>query len=183
MKKFLLVMTMFLTACIHNYDTAPQMKDYSQVPLVELPVMRVNTISQVGQMERLPHVESEMQLTPEKALKSWALIRLRPNYQTKNKAEFVIEKAEMLRDEAPETNVFIYDNYKYTLSYQVTVRILDENAKVINSITMNGHTTHKLPQRASFVQRDNMFAQMLREMEDQLDDQMPEEIKQNLLDP
>lgn len=182
MKKLLLIITMFLTACIHNYDTAPQMKDYSQVPLLELPVMRINTLSEVGQMERLPHVENEMQLTPEKALKSWALIRLRPNYQTKNKAEFVIEKAEMLRDEAPETNIFTYDNYKYTLSYQVTIRILDETGAATKSITMNGHTSHKLPQRASFVQRDNMFAQMLREMEDQLDAQMPQEIKQNLLD-
>ena len=182
MKKLLLIITMFLTACIHNYDTAPQMKDYSQVPLLELPVMRINTLSEVGQMERLPHVENEMQLTPEKALKNWALIRLRPNYQTKNKAEFVIEKAEMLRDEAPETNIFTYDNYKYTLSYQVTIRILDETGAATKSITMNGHTSHKLPQRASFVQRDNMFAQMLREMEDQLDAQMPQEIKQNLLD-
>ena len=182
MKKILLIMTMFLAACIHNYDNAPQMKDYSQVPLLELPVSRINTISHVGQMERLPHVENEMPMTPEKALKSWALIRLRPNYQKKYKAEFVIDQAQMIQEEAPEANIFTYDNNKYTLSYQVTIRILNENGTMIESITANGYISHKLPKRASFVQRDNMFAQMLREMEDQLDAKMPEEIKQKLLD-
>ncbi|MBO5997925.1 MAG: hypothetical protein J6P93_05310 [Alphaproteobacteria bacterium] len=182
MKKILLVLTLLLCGCIHSYDTAPRMKDYSQVPLLELPVSRINVISEVGQMERLPHVENQMPLTPEKALKGWA-IRLRPNYQKKHKAEFVIEKAEMIREDAPEKNIFTYDNYKYTLSYQVTIRILDENATVIKTMTVTGYTSHRLPQRASVIQRDNMFAQMLREMEDQLDDQVPQEIKQKLLDP
>ena len=182
MKKVLLVMVLFLTACIHSYDNPPQMKDYSQVPLIELPVKRINTVSDIGQMEQLPHVESQMQLTPEKALKNWALIRLRPNYQTSHKAEFIIEKAEMIRDDAPEKNIFTYDNYKYTLSYQVTVRILDEKGLLIKSITVDGFTSRKLPQRASFAQRDNMFAQMLFDMEEQLDSRMAEEIKQNLLD-
>ena len=182
MKKVLLIMVLFLSACIHSYDNPPQMKDYSQVPLIELPVKRINIISNVGQMEQLPHVENQMQLTPEKALKNWALIRLRPNYQNSHKAEFVIEKAEMIRDEAPEKNVFTYDNYKYTLSYQVTIRILDEDAALVHSINIDGFVSRKLPQRASFAQRDNMFAQMLLDMEEQLDTRMAEEIKQKLLD-
>ena len=83
MKKIILSALLFLTACVPSYDTAPKMKDYTQVPLLELPVERVNIISNVGQMERLPHVENLMPLTPEKALKNWALIRIRPNYAKK----------------------------------------------------------------------------------------------------
>ena len=182
MKKIILSVFMLLTACVPSYDTAPKMKDYTQVPLLELPVERVNIISNVGQMERLPHVENLMPLTPEKALKNWALIRVRPNYAKKYKAEFIVEKAEMIRQDAPEKRFFVYDNYKYILSYAVSVRILDEAQSELRSVSIEGYISRKLPQKASVLQRDNMFAQMLYEMEEQLDKQMSVEIEQNLMD-
>ncbi len=182
MKKMLFLAMFILCACVPNYDKAPKMKDYSQVPLLELPVSRVNIVSNIGQMERLPHVENLMPMTPEKALKNWALIRLRPNYQKPYKAEFVILKAEMIRSEQPEKNWFIYDNYKYVLSYQVEVRIFNEEKETLRTVTIDGFIARTLPQKASVNQRDNMFTQMLLDMEDQLDEQMTQEIKQNLLD-
>ncbi len=182
MKKILFTVMLFLSACIPSYDKAPVMKDYSQVPLMELPVTRVNIVSNVGQLERLPHVENLMPLTPEKALKNWALIRVRPNYAKPYKAEFVIEKAQMIREDAPEKSIFTLDNYKYVLSYQVSVRILDENAQQLRMVTLEGFVSRKLPQKASVEQRDNMFMQMLLDMENQLDEKLPLEIKQNLLD-
>ena len=181
MKKMILSALMFLCACVPSYDSAPKMKDYSQVPLLELPVERVNIISNIGRMERLPHVENLMPLTPEKALKNWALIRIRPNYAKKYKAEFIIEKAEMVRQDAPEKRIFVYDNYKYVLSYVVSIRILDENHNELRKVSQEGFLSRKLPQKASVSQRDNMFAQMLYEMEDQLDKKMPLEIEQNLI--
>ena len=180
MKKIILSVVMFLCACVPSYDTAPKMKDYSQVPLLELPVQRVNIISNVNGIERLPHVENLMPLTPEKVLKNWALIRIRPNYQKKYKAEFVIEKAQMIRQEAPEKSLFVYDNYKYVLSYKVSVRILDEEQNELRNVSIEGYVSRKLPQKASVLQRDNMFAQMLYEMEEQLDKQMLIEIEQSL---
>ena len=181
MKKIILFFVLFLVACVPNYESAPKMKDYSQVPLLELSVERVNIVSNIGQMERLPHVENLMPLTPEKALKNWALIRLRPNYAKKRKAEFIIEKAEMIRQDAPEKHFFVYDNYKYVLSYTVTVRILDEGQNELHKVCIEGYISRKLPQKASVLQRDNMFAQMLYEMEEQLDKQMALEIEQNLM--
>lgn len=182
MKKIILSALIFLSACVPSYETAPKMKDYTQVPLLELPVERVNIVSKVGYLERLPHVENLMPLTPEKALKNWALIRLRPNYSKKYKAEFVVEKAEMIRQDAPEKRFFVYDNYKYVLSYGVSVRILDEEQNELRKSSIEGYVSRKLPQKASVLQRDNMFAQMLYEMEEQLDKQMAEEIQQNLTD-
>ena len=182
MKKIFLSVLMFLCACIPNYEKAPKIKDYSQVPLLELPVNRVNIISKVEAMEKLPHVENIMPLSPEKALKNWGLIRIRPNYQKNDKAEFIIEKAQMIREESPEKSWFVYDNYKYILSYAIKVQILDKDNNVLKSTSIEGFISRKLPQKASVTQRDNMFAQMLSEMEDQLDKETPKEFKENLLD-
>ena len=145
MKKIILSALIFLSACVPSYETAPKMKDYTQVPLLELPVERVNIVSKVGYLERLPHVENLMPLTPEKRF-------------------------------------FVYDNYKYVLSYGVSVRILDEEQNELRKSSIEGYVSRKLPQKASVLQRDNMFAQMLYEMEEQLDKQMAEEIQQNLTD-
>ena len=182
MKKIVLSLFAFLCACVPSYDTAPKVKDYSQVPLLELPVQRVNIISDIEVSERLPHIENLMPLSPEKALKNWSLIRLRPNYSKKHKAEFLIEKAELIRQDAPEKSFFVYDNYKYILSYTVSVRILDEEQNELRRVSIDGFISRKLPQKASVLQRDNMFAQMLYEMEEHLDKQMAEEIKQKLID-
>jgi hypothetical protein len=181
MKKIILFFMFFLAACVPNYESAPKMKDYSQVPLLELPVQRVNIVSKVGHLERLPHVENLMPLSPEKALKNWALIRLRPNYQKKYKAEFVIEKAENIRQDAPEKSFFVYDNFVYTLSYFVTVRILNEKEQELRRVSLDGFISRKIPQKASVTQLDNMFSHMLYEMEEQLDEQMTLEIKKNLV--
>ena len=112
MKKIFLLLLIVLCACVPNYEKAPKMKDYSQVPLLELPVNRVNIVSKIETTERLPHVENIMPLSPEKSLKNWALIRIRPNYQKDQKAEFIVEKAEMIRHEAPEKS---WQNYLYMI--------------------------------------------------------------------
>ena len=139
-------------------------------------------VTKVEAMEKLPHVENIMPLSPEKALKNWGLIRIRPNYQKNDKAEFIIEKAQMIREESPEKSWFVYDNYKYILSYAIKVQILDKDNNVLKSTSIEGFISRKLPQKASVTQRDNMFAQMLSEMEDQLDKETPKEFKENLLD-
>ena len=182
MKKLLSVLFLCLSACMAQYDKAPAMKDYTQVPLLELPVSRVSIISQANQSERLPHVENQMQMTPEKALKNWALVRLRPDYKTTDKAEFVITQASMEREDAPTASFFTYNNYKYNLNYTVVLRILNKDAEPVRTIEVSGFASRELPQKASIEQRDNMFAHLLLDMEEQLDSKFPEEIKLNLLD-
>ena len=68
------------------------------------------------------------------------------------------------------------------MSYDVSVRILDEEQNELRKVSIEGYISRKLPQKASVSQRDNMFAQMLYEMEEQLDKQMAQEIEQNLID-
>ena len=182
MKKIFFVLLFALAACMPDYEKVPVKKDYSQAPLIELPVSRVSVVSEVGGMEPLPHVEKLMPLSPERNLKSWATIRLRPNYQTENKAEFIIHEASVIQDEAPEANIFTYDNYKYTLKYAITLAIKDDSGNVLRSTDLEGFLSKKLPQKASIDQRNNMFTQMLFDLDDALDKQMPVQIKQNLLD-
>ena len=182
MKKIFFVFLLALTSCMPNYERAAVQQDYSQAPLMELPVSRVSIKSDVGDMEPLPHVEKTMKMTPERQLKSWATIRLRPNYQTENKAEFVIRKASMIRNDEPEASLFTYNNYKYTLKDAITLASKDDNGKVLRSVDLEGFLSRKLPKKASEDQRNNMFTLMLQDLEKSLDQQMPEQIRQNLLD-
>ncbi len=182
MKKIFLALLLAVAACMPRYDKAPVLKDYAEVPLMELPVSRISIASQVSSAERYPHVEQLMPMSPEKSLKSWALVRLRPNYQKPMKADFIIKEASMIQEEAPEESFFTYDNYKYTLKYAVELQIKNTDNTVARTVEVSGFTSRKLPQKAAVEQRDNMFTQMLLDMEDELDKQMEEQIKQNLLD-
>ena len=60
MKKIFFVFLLVLTSCMPNYERAAVLQDYSQAPLMELPVSRVSIKSDVGDMEPLPHVEKTM---------------------------------------------------------------------------------------------------------------------------
>ena len=184
MKKtiFGLILACVLTACVPQYSNPYKMKDYTQVPLLELPVRRVETISHVSGLERLPHVERMMPMSPEKALRNWALIRLRPTYATNNKAIFVIEEASMVREEDPKDSFFVLDNYKYKLTYRVSVVIEDEEGAVLKTVEASGFASESQPQNASERERDTLFMNLLGEMENQLDKEMGEEIQQNLVD-
>ena len=177
-----MIMTFALAACVPQYSNPYKMKDYTQVPLLELPVRRVETTSYVSGLERLPHVESMMPMTPEKALRNWALIRLRPTYSTNNKAQFIIEEASMIREEDPKDRFFVLDNYKYTLSYKVALVVEDEEGAVLKTAEASGFVSESQPQNASERERDTLFMNLLGDMENQLDEKLTKEIQQNLID-
>lgn len=183
MKKYIAVlMGLALTACLPQYTNPYKIKDYTQVPLIEMPVTRVEIKSDVSGLQKNPHVEHLMPMTPEKSLKNWALIRLRPTYQKNNKAEFVIKEASMIREEEKNPSFFTYDNYKYTLTYAVTLQILDEDKNIIRTVEGQGVVIQSQPQKASERERDTLFSDMLGKMEEHLDTKMTEEIIQNIVD-
>ena len=182
MKKILIALfCLGLTACLPQYTDSYKIKDYTQVPMIEMPVTRVNIKSEVTGLQELPHVETMMPTTPEKALKSWALIRLRPTYQKDLKADFIIKEASVVRSESPQPRLFTYDNYTYRLTYRVELRFY-EDKEIVRQIETEGFVEESLPQRASVRDRDIMFMNMLSKMEDALDDKFVEEIKQKLFD-
>ena len=182
MKKiFAALLLLGLGACLPQYTDSYKVKDYTQVPMIEVPVTRVNITSEVTGLQTLPHVETMMPTTPEKALKSWALIRLRPTYQKDLKAEFIIKEASVVRSEDPQHRLFTYDNYKYRLTYRIELRFY-EGKEIVNQIETEGFVEESLPQRASVRDRDIMFMNMLSKMEDALDDKFVEELKQKLVD-
>ena len=181
MKKiFAALLLLGLGACLPKYTDSYKVKDYTQVPMIEMPVTRVNITSQVTGLQSLPHVETMMPTTPEKALKSWALIRLRPTYQKDLKADFIIKEASVVRSESPQP-LFMYDNYKYRLTYRIELRFY-EGKETVAQIETEGFVEESLPQKASQRERDVMFMNMLSKMEDTLDGKFVEELKQKLID-
>ena len=182
MKKIIVaLLCLGLGACLPRYTDSYRVKDYTQVPMIEMPVNRVDMTSDVAGLSALPHVENIMPTTPEKALKSWALIRLRPTYQTDMKAKFVIKEASVVRSESPQPRLFTYDNYTYRLAYKVALEIYDGKT-LVREVETEGFVEDSLPQRASQRDRDVMFMDMLSKMEDTLDGKFVEEIKQKLVD-
>ena len=182
MKKIIAVLfCLGLGACLPQYTDSYRVKDYTQVPMIEMPVNRVDIASEATGLSTLPHVEYMMPTTPEKALKSWALIRLRPSHQTDMKAKFIIKEASVVRSESPQPHLFTYDNYTYRLTYRVSLDIYDGKT-LVRQVETEGFVEDSLPQRASQRDRDIMFMNMLSKMEDALDDKFVEEIKQKLVD-
>ena len=180
MKKIFFALTLLLAACTPDYNQKPQLQDYTKSPFYELPVNRVVIESARSSKDEGMHVENTMPISVEKFLKNWATVHLHPNYQTENKARFIIRKADMTRKDAPMAGLFVYDNYKYTLTYHVSIIVEHDQGK--KTFDVEGFLSQTLPQKATKEQRDNMFMYMLNDLDAELNKQVSAQIKENFLD-
>ena len=181
MKTILLLLLFFVGGCLPKYTTPVRVKDYAYRGALFLPVTEIRLTSLVENDGRLPHIENQMPMTPERSLKNWAFIRLRGNYEKPFTAEFVVRKAEMLREDAPEESFFVYDNYKYTLNYDVVLNIKNTQGENVTTYESAGTVAGTLPMKSSINEKDAMFVDMLDMMIEDLDKDISEKIKQNPL--
>lgn len=181
MKTILFLLLFCVGGCLPKYTTPVRVKDYAYKGALFLPVTEIQLVSLVENDGRLPHVENQMPMSPERSLKNWAFIRLRGNYEKPFTAEFVVRKAEMLREDAPEESFFVYDNYKYTLNYDVVLNVKEGAEKVVATYESAGTVAGTLPMKSSINERDAMFVDMLDMMIEDLDKDISEKIKQNPL--
>ena len=181
MKSILFLCLFTLGGCLPKYTTPVRVRDYAYRGALFLPVSEIHLDSLVENDGRLPHVENQMPMSPERSLKNWAFVRLRGNYEKPFVAQFLVKKAQMLREDAPEESFFVYDNYKYTLEYEVVLNIKNKEDKIIASYESEGTVAGTLPMKSSINERDAMFVDMLDMMVEDLDKDMSEKIKQNIL--
>lgn len=181
MKTILFLLCLFVGGCLPKYTTPVRVKDYVRKGALFLPVENIVFDSLVETDGRLPHVEEQMPMSPERSLKNWAFVRLRGNYKSPFVAQFLIKKAEMLREDAPEESFFVYDNYKYTLNYDVALNIKNADGKILEFYESSGTISGTLPMKSSINERDAMFVDMLDMMIEDLDKDMSDKIKQNPL--
>ena len=182
MKKIMLfLMMIFVGGCLPKYTAPLRMKDYEKEGVLMLPVKNIVLVSEIELPGRLPHVEYQMPMTPEKALRNWAFIRLRADHSKPYTAEFIVKTASMTRESEIKESWFVYDNYKYTLTYDVMLRIVNEAGKEISHVQANGFVMQTLPERASVNERDALFMDMLNHMIDDLNAELSEKVKQKNL--
>ncbi len=174
-----LFMLIFLTAC-----QAPELKIFSlntyqaETPIA-LNVKKIDVISTVERFDRLPHIEDDMPVSPETALKKWALNRF---YASQNKkvdiAQFTIEKAYMTKKEDKSENWYTFDNEAYKLTYFVRVDFI-KNGRVIYTQDVGGFESSSLPVRSSLADKEAVFEkmmnQMIKKVNNQILSQMPNE--------
>ena len=182
MKKIIFLFLLLLTSCMTDYDKAPALRDYSKGPFLELPVSRILVVSKAKTDNTPPHAEHLMPMSVERFIKSWAAVHLHPTYKTQGKAQFIINEASMIQEDAPENSFFVYDNYKYQLKYQIAVVMYDETGHKGTSFEVEGFLSRTLPKKASQEQRDNMFTHMLNDLEEQLNREIKLQIQENHLD-
>lgn len=181
-KLWMIAVLVMLSGCFPNYTKPYQMKDYSAIPPIELPVQKIVSISQQEAFMQLPHAENMMPITPERAVFNWAYLRLRANYKKPYTAEVIVKKATMIRTEEINTNLFQLNNYRYNLDYIVSVRIVNDRGVALREFGIEGHHMRTQPIRSSVQERDALFVEMLTEMENKLDTDLGRELKQNLID-
>lgn len=170
-----------MSGCLPKYTTPVRVKDYAGRGAIYLPVGEIKLSSEIETDGRLPHIESAMPMTPERALKNWAFIRLRGTYQKPWTADFVIKRAEMLREDAPQESFFVYDNYKYTLNYDIVLNISDEKGRIFRTYGTSGTIAGTLPMKSSINELDALFVDMLDMMNEDVDKALSEKIKENPL--
>ena len=181
-KGWVLMVGLFLAACMPTYQKPYQVKDYTQEAAIELPADQLILVSEVEADQKPPHVEKLMPITPEKALLNWAYIRLRDNHQKPYVAKFVVKEASMVREEMPAEAIFRLENYKYTLTYQVELQLVNDKDTLLKGITVEGYVMRTQPIRSSVQDRDAMMVEMLDEMEKTVNEKMTTEIQQKFVD-
>ena len=183
MKKFfILFLCSILTACMPTYQKPYQVKDYTKEPAIELPADKIEMVSEIEPNQKLPHVEDLMPITPEKALLNWAYIRLRDNHQKPYLAKFIVKQASMTREEMPAEAIFKLENYKYTLTYEVELQLINQKGTLLKATNVKGYVMRTQPIRSSIQDRDAMMVEMLDEMENAVNEKIVTEVQQKFVD-
>ncbi len=181
-KGIALIFAFALAACMPTYQKPYQVKDYTKEAAIELPVQKIELVSEIQADQKPPHVEKLMPITPEKALLNWAYIRLRANHQKPYLGKFVVKEASMVREEMPAEGIFRLENYKYTLTYDVELQVMNEKDTLLTGMTVKGYVMRTQPIRSGIQDRDAMMVEMLDEMEKTLNEKMTTQIQQKLVD-
>lgn len=166
MKKHLL--TVLLSFCLLGCQ-APEYKEFSLNLFQHRDPIAIKTdeivvLSNVIQYDRLPHIEDEMIISPEKALKEWAKNRFYPLKSTRSdKMQIIIEKAYMTKTDEKAENWYTLDNEAYKLTYDLKINF-EKNGKVLYSQTVSGYESSSLPKKSSMSDKEQVFEKMMNKM-------------------
>ncbi len=175
MKKALLLLFL-LSGCMNAPQNVFQTNTYTEIPLK---VSDVETISMMSVFDELPHIEHKMSLSPEEAVTQWSQKYLKCNGD-KKKIVIIIHKADMLFEEQKNSNWFKADEEKYTLDYQLEIR-LQEDKKVIQKSTAEGKGFITLAKKLSLAQKEKGWNWLIQKMINHLETKIQTDFKNEVI--
>ena len=182
MKRFVLGLVAYLMVAGCE---APQFKEftlntYQNEQPVAVNVKEISISSEVIHYDRLPHIEDEMIISPEQALKEWAQNRFYAVSSARaDKMHIIIEQAYMTQTDEQSENWYTLDNVAYKLTYALKINFYQKD-KVVYTQTVKGFESSSLPQKSSMADKEqvfeNMMNQMIKKVNQQVFVQMPKEM-------
>ena len=175
MKK-VLILLFLLTGCMNAPQNVFQTNTYTEI---SLKVSDVETISMVSAFDELPHIEQKMSLSPEEAVIRWSQKYLKHN-GNKKKIVIIIHKADMLLEKQKNSSWFKADEEKYTLDYQLEIR-LQEDKKVIQKSTAEGKGFITLAKKSSLGKKEKGWNWLIQKMINHLETKIQTDFKDEVI--
>lgn len=168
-------------ACVAPNYKSVEVNTFENEKQVGVYVQSVNVSSLVEHFDRLPHIEEEMPLSPENALRKWVQNRFYPiNGKQADQLEIVIEKAYLTQADDKITKWYMLDNVKYTLTYALRFEFV-KAGRVIYTHEIGGYETSSLPKRSSIAAKEAVFEKMLNAMIYKVDEQVLHQLPNRFL--
>lgn len=173
MKKIFLLL-LFLSGCMVAPQKAFQVDPDSEIFSVN--VQAVEVVPMATHFDMLPHVENKLPTSPEQAVVEWAQKHLKSSQTGSKKIWIVVNQAEMLKTELPADSFFQMDEESYTLNYQLSVQVRQENT-LLQTLPVEGKGVVTLKKRASLASKEKGWAWLIQKMLTHLKTKMKSDLK------
>lgn len=181
MKYFPFFLLFLCCACVGPTFKSVQVNTYEEERKISVNVSTIDVISKVQWFDRLPHIENEMPITPENTLKKWLQNRFYAvNGYSDLKMLVFIEKAYLTQKDEKTPHWYMFDNVKYTLTYDLKF-VFKKGDKVVYTHQIGGYETSSLPKRSSLSAKEAVFEKMLNAMVYKVDERIRQQLPEKFV--
>lgn len=175
MKKFLWFLLFFLTGCLQAPQSAFQINEDKEI--INLKVAQVEMVPMGFYFHELPHIENQMPLSPEDAIREWSRNNLMTLDEKDEKLLIVVQQAEMIKTDQSNLGTFKLDEETYTLSYAVEFQ-LKKSDEVIKHVPVKGKGFVNLAKKSSLAQKEKGWAWLVQKMINHLKTKLKSELNE-----
>ena len=165
-----------VTACAQQQPPAPPALSFSQYPVLNMNVARIEVVEAYKSPNAAPNIEHLMPSSPAKAMKLWVKERLRATGSDKM-LQVTIVDAPVISSDLPRTKgvagLFTVDqDKKYEARLEVEMRIYGEGSlsEADTSVIVSRSTT--IPENATVNSRRIAYEKLIADMMEMLNDKL-----------
>ena len=180
--RYISFLLLFLcSACVAPSFHTIKVNTFEEEKKIAVKVSVLDIISKVERFERLPHIENEISISPETVLKKWIRNRFYPiSLNSKTEMKVIIEKAYLTKTDEISDKWYIFDNEKYTLTYELKF-VFEKEGRVLYTHNIGGYETSSLPKRSSLTTKEEVFERMLNMMVYKIDEKVRVQLPQKFI--